>query len=236
VPGISLHAPAPLGTHDDSNGTLVVGSNTELESTPADYATILGDYAGAATYGTALGVGARAYLTGSVSIGINSDAGHVNGASGSDGVSVGAGATSAPGTKNVSVGGAAEAGTPLAVDDHNTAVGGGAIAHSQSTAVGYDAQATAAVTAALGKSARATHANSTAIGQAAATTKVNQVVLGTAAGEVSIPSVLSLPTEQGAPSAPASGVTIYPIDNGSGKTKLMAIFPTGAAVQLAIEP
>ena len=36
--------------------------------------------------------------------------------------------------------------------------------------------------------------------------------------------------------APASGVIIYAIDNGAGKTQLMAIFPTGAAQQLAIQP
>ena len=40
--------------------------------------------------------------------------------------------------------------------------------------------------------------------------------------------------------APAAGATnharLYAEDNGSGKTRLMVIFPTGAAVQLAIEP
>lgn len=40
-----------------------------------------------------------------------------------------------------------------------------------------------------------------------------------------------------APSAPASnGARIYAEDNGSGKTRLMARFATGAAVQIAIEP
>lgn len=43
--------------------------------------------------------------------------------------------------------------------------------------------------------------------------------------------------EQTAPSAPASnGVYIYAEDNGSGKTRLMALFPSGAAQQIAIEP
>lgn len=40
--------------------------------------------------------------------------------------------------------------------------------------------------------------------------------------------------------APAAGaantVRLYAEDNGSGKTRLMAIFPTGAAQQVAIEP
>lgn len=44
-------------------------------------------------------------------------------------------------------------------------------------------------------------------------------------------------TEQTAPAAPATNnVRIYAEDNGSGKTRLMARFATGAAVQIAIEP
>lgn len=44
-------------------------------------------------------------------------------------------------------------------------------------------------------------------------------------------------TEQTAPSAPASNeVRIYAEDNGAGKTRLMALFATGAAQQIAIEP
>lgn len=40
-----------------------------------------------------------------------------------------------------------------------------------------------------------------------------------------------------APAAPAANrVRIYAEDNGSGKTRLMALFNTGAAVQIAIEP
>lgn len=43
--------------------------------------------------------------------------------------------------------------------------------------------------------------------------------------------------EQTAPSAPATnGVYIYAEDNGSGKTRLMALFASGAAQQVAIEP
>ena len=44
-------------------------------------------------------------------------------------------------------------------------------------------------------------------------------------------------TEQTAPAAPAAnGVRIYAVDNGSGKTQLMALFATGAAQQIAIQP
>jgi hypothetical protein len=43
--------------------------------------------------------------------------------------------------------------------------------------------------------------------------------------------------EQTAPAAPATnGVRIYAEDDGAGKTRLMARFATGAAVQIAIEP
>lgn len=43
--------------------------------------------------------------------------------------------------------------------------------------------------------------------------------------------------EMTAPAAPSTnGVRIYAEDNGSGKTRLMALFATGAAQQLAIEP
>lgn len=43
--------------------------------------------------------------------------------------------------------------------------------------------------------------------------------------------------EMTAPAAPAAnGVRIYAEDDGAGKTRLMARFATGAAVQLAIEP
>lgn len=44
-------------------------------------------------------------------------------------------------------------------------------------------------------------------------------------------------TEMTAPSAPATNsVRVYAEDNGSGKTRLMALFATGAAQQIAIEP
>jgi hypothetical protein len=44
-------------------------------------------------------------------------------------------------------------------------------------------------------------------------------------------------TEQTAPAAGSTNtVRLYAEDNGSGKTRLMAIFPTGAAQQVAIEP
>ena len=48
---------------------------------------------------------------------------------------------------------------------------------------------------------------------------------------------LELPEWAAAPAAPATNnVRIYAEDNGGGKTRLMARFATGAAVQIAIEP
>lgn len=44
-------------------------------------------------------------------------------------------------------------------------------------------------------------------------------------------------SEMTAPAAPATNnVRIYAEDDGAGKTRLMALFPTGAAQQIAIEP
>jgi len=44
-------------------------------------------------------------------------------------------------------------------------------------------------------------------------------------------------SERTAPSAPATNsVRIYAEDNGAGKTRLMALFATGSAVQIAVEP
>lgn len=37
------------------------------------------------------------------------------------------------------------------------------------------------------------------------------------------------------PVAVANSVILYAIDNGAGKTQLMALFPTGAAIEIAIE-
>jgi hypothetical protein len=39
-----------------------------------------------------------------------------------------------------------------------------------------------------------------------------------------------------APNPPLSGAILYTVDNGAGKTRLMVLFPTGAAQQLSIEP
>ena len=57
-----------------------------------------------------------------------------------------------------------------------------------------------------------------------------------ASNPINFSSFLNL-TEMTAPAAPAANiVSLYAEDNGSGKTRLMARFATGAAVQIAIEP
>lgn len=57
------------------------------------------------------------------------------------------------------------------------------------------------------------------------------------AGGVLIPAAFLQMTEMTAPAAGATNaVRIYAEDNGAGKTRLMALFATGAAQQIAIEP
>lgn len=57
-----------------------------------------------------------------------------------------------------------------------------------------------------------------------------------AAGILAITDAAEL-TEMTAPASPAAnGVRIYAVDNGSGKTQLMALFATGVAQQIAIQP
>lgn len=60
---------------------------------------------------------------------------------------------------------------------------------------------------------------------------------GTVAGTLTLSTVAVLTEQALAPAAPAAnGVIIYAVDNGSGKTQLMAIFASGAAQQIAIQP
>lgn len=61
-------------------------------------------------------------------------------------------------------------------------------------------------------------------------------VVGIRAGSSTAGGALEF-VEQTAPSAPAAdGVRLYAVDNGAGKTQLMALFNTGAAQQIAIQP
>jgi hypothetical protein len=61
-------------------------------------------------------------------------------------------------------------------------------------------------------------------------------VLGVRGTSTSVGAALSF-IEQTAPASPAANIVrIYAEDNGSGKTRLMALFATGVAQQIAIEP
>jgi hypothetical protein len=61
-------------------------------------------------------------------------------------------------------------------------------------------------------------------------------ILGVRGTSTSVGGAIGL-IEQTAPAAPAAnGVRIYAEDNGAGKTRLMALFATGVAQQIAIEP
>jgi hypothetical protein len=67
-------------------------------------------------------------------------------------------------------------------------------------------------------------------------TRVADGIIGVRAGSTTAGAALAF-VEQTAPSAPATnGVYLYAEDNGGGKTRLMALFATGAAQQVAIEP
>jgi len=67
-------------------------------------------------------------------------------------------------------------------------------------------------------------------------TRVAAGIVGVRAGSSTAGAALGM-VEQTAPSAPsANGCYIYAQDNGAGKTQLMALFNSGAAQQIAIEP
>jgi hypothetical protein len=67
-------------------------------------------------------------------------------------------------------------------------------------------------------------------------TRVAAGITGIRAGSTSAGGALSF-VEQTSPAAPATnGVYVFAEDNGSGKTRLMARFATGATQQIAIEP
>lgn len=82
-------------------------------------------------------------------------------------------------------------------------------------------------------------ASSTSVGAGQGDTNLIRVgagIVGVRANNTTTGGALNL-IEQTAPSAPAANqVVIYAEDDGAGKTRLMALFPTGAAQQIAIEP
>lgn len=96
------------------------------------------------------------------------------------------------------------------------------------TCVGYTARASVAKGTAIGTNTVVDHAASVALGSDVTTTADNQLCL--AARHIEI-------VEMTAPAAPATNAArLFVEDNGSGKTRLMVRFATGATVQLGIEP
>lgn len=66
--------------------------------------------------------------------------------------------------------------------------------------------------------------------------RVGAAIIGARGASMATGAALNF-LEQTAPAAPAADqVTIYAVDNGAGKTKLMALFASGVAQQIAIEP
>lgn len=112
---------------------------------------------------------------------------------------------------------------------YSTAVGYQAAGSGQfSTAVGYVSAASGYASTVLGSEASATAANSVAIGSGVANAVDHTVSIG--------PCGLIQAEVAAAPTPPANSGVIYCEDDGTGFTKLMAKFNTGAATQLAVQP
>jgi hypothetical protein len=166
-------------------------------------------------------VGRSAATTGAQNtlVGHSAGAGATNGgvvvgrnatAGGSNSVVVGAGATGALGP-GVFVGwGATGTG-----GDQQTLLGTGAASNRQGAT-------------ALGHGATANHFRAVALGQGCATSADTQVSIGDRHVELAETRVLAAPA--------ADRARLWVEDNGSGKTRLMVRFSSGAAVQLAVEP
>lgn len=105
-----------------------------------------------------------------------------------------------------------------------------------STAIGYSAEATAVGALALGFDSVVSGQNS--IGIAADVTASYTAVIGTESldetqlyGRIQLAQVVAAPGV-----ADTARAYLFIEDNGSGKTRLMVQFPSGSAIQLAIEP
>lgn len=211
-------------------------------------AVAIGSLAAAAQNATAVGQAATASAIGATALGKSTTAsntnslavGQVTTASGPSSTSVGVGA-SATGTNATALGNSAQA-----TSNNCLAVGFGAsVNQAEGTAVGRNAVVTQSEATALGDTAAANgnqgtavggnatvasgHTQAVALGYGTTTTAANQIQGGARHIELS---------ELGAdPAAPAANSgRLYFRDNGSGKTQLVARFPTGAVQVIATEP
>ena len=104
----------------------------------------------------------------------------------------------------------------------------GALTGYVDVAIGNGASATGVGSTVIGASSSCTHNNSSVLGYNLASTAADQVKLGARHIELN---------EMTAPSAGATNsARIFSRDNGSGKTQVCVIFPTGAIQVLATEP
>lgn len=85
--------------------------------------------------------------------------------------------------------------------------------------------------------ANAAAGSSPSISATGGDTDINLKLIPKGAGGVDLAAFYMQMAEMTIPAAPAAnGVRVYAVDNGAGKTQLMAIFNSGAAQQLAIQP
>lgn len=183
--------------------------------------------AGEASRATAVGIGAAASTTqDGTAVGYVATAGQEATALGSGataanyGTAVGKGATTT--VEGVAVGAGAQNTSTGA-----TAVGRNSTAGNAATAAGQLATASGEGSLALGYGASATHTRSVSLRDA--TTANYQVQAG--ARHIELKEVVATPAV-----APADSVRLYARDNGSGKTQLVCIFPSGAVQVIATEP
>lgn len=204
---------------------VAIGESAQVGGTSG---SAIGKSANAAPYGTAIGTSASAGNSG-VAIG--------EGSSATSAVAVGRGVV-AP-SSSVVIGPTAS----VAVGSSAGSIGSSAVARNAGVAVGQGAKNEGNDAVAIGGSASA-HSNGTAVGKSAlvASNHSRSVALGHSAASSAADQLAIGPRhveigEVTAPTAPAADkARLYIEDDGTGKTRLMVRFATGAAVQVAIQP
>jgi hypothetical protein len=212
---------AILGGHSLIADSIAVGKNaTTGDTAPRSVAVGILATAGTTTDGAATAVGYDAEaVTYGVAVGSEAQATGTGGA-----VALGR-LADATAQQTVAVGMSAVASANLA-----TAVGHAAsVSVAFGTAVGSNASVSALSSGtAIGANAVVTHTHGVAIGRSSATTRDYQIAVGPRHFEIG--ESATLPTNPTADKA-----RLYVADNGAGKTGLYVRFPTGAAIQLALE-
>lgn len=216
-------------------GSVAIGSKAKITGT-AGTGVAVGGNAQGHPRGVAIGFGSTDSdtFTDAVAIGYNAKS------DGSYGVAVGSaaivlasstgavaiGSNSKAGPAGVAIGQAALGGPDISTS-RGVAVGASASSGTDSIAIGHAAVASTG-SVALGKSATATvGSGAVALGISVTATAVNQVAIGGKHIEMKEVTGVAAPA--------ADTARLYIEDNGSGKTRLVIRFPTGAAIVLATE-